>query len=112
MKLGEKQELFSQLLAQLILFAYANGYKIRMGQVERSKEEAERLAKAGKGIATSLHTQRLAADLYLFKDDKYLTKTDDYKPLGEFWESLHELCCWGGSFNDGNHFSITHGGRK
>ena len=112
MKLGEKQELFSQLLAQLILFAYANGYKIRMGQVERSKEEAARNAKKGIGIANSLHTQRLAADLYLFKDGKYLTKTEAYRPLGEFWQSLHPLCCWGGLFNDGNHFSITHGGRK
>ena len=112
MKLGEKQELFSRCLAALLNYAHANGYQVRMGQVERSKEEAQRLADAGKGIATSLHTQRLAADLYLFRDGKYLTKTADYAPLGAFWESLHPLAAWGGSFNDGNHFSIMHGGRK
>jgi hypothetical protein len=112
MKLGKKQELFSRCLARLLVYAFDNGYEVRMGQVERSKEEAQRLANEGNGIANSLHTQRLAGDLYLFKDGKYLTRTADYKPLGDYWESLHELCRWGGSFNDGNHFSVTHGGRK
>jgi hypothetical protein len=34
--------------------------------------------------------------------------------LGEFWESLHPLCCWGGHFRnrDPYHFSVTHGGVK
>jgi hypothetical protein len=112
LKLGEKQELFSYLLAQLIIFAYGKGYKIRTGEVERSKEQAERNAASGKGISNSLHLLRLAADLHLFKDGKYLTETEDHRELGEFWESLHELAVWGGRFGDGNHYGITHNGVK
>jgi hypothetical protein len=111
-KLGEKQELFSQFLAHLILFAYANGYRIRIGEVERSKEQAEKNAETGAGIANSLHTIRLAADLHLFKNGVYLTENDDHLMLGEFWESLHELCRWGGRFGDGNHYSMEHNGVK
>ena len=112
MTLGEKQELFTYLLAQLIVFAYGKGYKVRMGEVERSQEQAELNAKKGRGIANSLHTKRLAADLHLFKDGKYLTQTEDHRELGEFWESLHSLARWGGRFNDGNHYSLEHEGVK
>jgi len=54
----------------------------------------------------------LAVDLELFKDGAYLTKTEDHKALGEYWKTLHELCRWGGDFDDGNHYSLTHGGMK
>lgn len=113
MTLGRKQEIFSQNLALLIMFAYSKGYKIRMGQVLRTKAEAQRNAKSGRGIANSLHTQKLAADLNLFKDGKYLTKSSDHAELGAFWKSLHPLNRWGGDFTkpDGNHYSMTHGGR-
>jgi hypothetical protein len=89
-----------------------NGYDIRMGQVERSRAEAERLEAEGKGIADSLHCLRLAADLYAFRDGKYLTRTEDYEELGRFFETLHELASWGGHFGDGNHFSIRHANRR
>ena len=45
-----------------------------------------------------------------------------HKPFGEFWESLHPDCRWGGNWdkdnnpfefgeNDGNHYSLEHEGR-
>ena len=51
-------------------------------------------------------------DFNLFKDGKYLTATEDYTQLGEYWESLGG--CWGGRFSsaDGNHFSLEHEGCK
>jgi len=113
--LREKQAAFSVLVAKLILEADRRGYQVSLGEAYRSPEEAARLAKAGKGITQSLHTQRLAIDLNLFKDGVYLAKSDDWKPLGEWWEgqSTTEIqCCWGGRFGDGNHVSISHGGRK
>ncbi|MHC4224574.1 MAG: M15 family peptidase [Planctomycetota bacterium] len=71
------------------------------------------------GIATSLHCIRLAGDLGLFQvrpghTPLYLTQSKDYTPLGEHWEDMHPLCCWGGRFKnpDGGHFSVTHRGRK
>ena len=67
---------------------------------------------AGKGSFRSLHPDRLAVDLNLFKDGVWLTKTEDHRVLGEFWESLGADHRWGGRFGDGNHYSIEHQGRK
>lgn len=112
MTLREKQSLFAQLVAQLILEAKTRGYEVTFGEAYRSPEEAARLAAAGKGIKASLHTQKLAIDLNLFKDGTFLDTTEDHRILGEWWEAQHELCRWGGRFKDGNHYSLEHGGRK
>ena len=63
--------------------------------------------------ANSVHKQRLAIDLNLFKGGVYQTSTEAHKPLGEYWKSLHPLCRWGGDFStpDGNHYSMAHEGR-
>jgi hypothetical protein len=60
----------------------------------------------------SLHYEGLAMDIDLFRNGVYLTKTEDHQPFGEYWESLHPLCCWGGRFEDGNHYAVTYGGRQ
>ena len=112
MTLRQKQSLFAVLVAQLIQYATGMGYEVTFGETFRSPEEAARLAKLGKGIAQSQHTQRLAIDLNLFKDGVYLSSTEAHRPLGEWWERQHEFCRWGGRFKDGNHYSLTHGGRS
>jgi hypothetical protein len=111
MTLRQKQSLFTQLVARLIAHANAEGYELTFGEAMRSPEEAARLATLGKGIANSLHTSRLAIDLNLFRDGRYLSSTEAHRPLGEWWEQQHDLCRWGGRFRDGNHYSLTHGGR-
>jgi hypothetical protein len=112
--LGQKQRRFTQYVALLIQYAYARGYELSFGEAYRTPEQARLNAKAGTGIANSLHTLRLAIDLNLFKDGQYLARSEDYEPLGKFWEALAPDCCWGGRFSrpDGNHFSITHNGVK
>lgn len=100
------------LLPALITFAYQNGYELTGGQLHRSDEEAERLARLGLGIKNSVHRLKLAIDLNLFKDGKYLSSTESHRFLGEFWESLNPLCRWGGRFGDGNHYSLEHNGVK
>jgi hypothetical protein len=105
MKLGEKQRLFTKLVGELIDYAYSEGYELTFGDAYRSP-------KVEYGHPNSLHRSRLAIDLNLFKEGEYLTRTEDHAPLGRFWESLHPLCRWGGRFDDGNHYSITHGGMK
>jgi len=113
MKLGDKQRLFSMLLAELVLWAYDNGYEVTFGDFYRDPRVFGPVGvKKAYSSANSCHKSRLAADLNLFKDGKYLTSTEDHKPLGEIWESKHELCRWGGRFNDGNHYSMEHNGRK
>lgn len=114
MTLREKQSLFARLVASLIQEANRLGYDCTFGEAYRSPEEALRLASiTGKrAIKRSLHCDRLAIDLLLFKDGIYLTKTEDYTPLGRWWQQAHSLCRWGGEFSDGNHFSLTHDNRQ
>jgi hypothetical protein len=115
MTLRQKQSIFALRVARLILKANEMGYEVTFAEAYRSPEEAARQAKAKKGIAQSLHTQRLAIDLNLFKDGVYLSSSESHRPLGEWWERQSTEgadCCWGGRFHDGNHYSIAHDGRK
>lgn len=121
MTLGEKQRLFMQLLGQFLVWVHAQpDYALAGGELERSKEQALANAASGAGIATSLHLLCLAIDLKLFINGIYQTSSEPYKPLGDKWKSLHQLCRWGGDFRDkngqpkpdGDHFSLEHEGRK
>lgn len=114
MTLGQKQRIFTWCIGQLISWAYANGYELTFGDAYRDPRLAELNAKQGKGIKNSLHCERLAVDFNLFKDGKYLTDSEDYRPLGDYWKSLHTLARWGGDFSrpDGNHFSFSYAGRQ
>ncbi len=100
MMLREKQSKFTLMVSKLIQWAYDQGYELTFGDA---------YARSGH-MPNSLHYSRLAIDLNLFKDGKWLDKTEDHKPLGEYWESLGGS--WGGRFRDGNHYSLEHYGRK
>ena len=111
--LGQKQELFTLLICtKLVPYAYSKGYTIRGGEWWRSPAAAAEYARTGKGIKNSNHCRKLAWDMNLFKDGKFLTLTEDHRELGEYWKSLHPLCRWGGDFKrrDGNHYSLFHNG--
>ncbi|MEM5487057.1 M15 family metallopeptidase [Enterobacter cloacae] len=112
MKLSEKQQKFTVMIGQLIARASALGYGLTFGEAWRTPEQAQLNARSGKGIAASLHTQRLAVDFNLFINGVYQADSAAYRPLGEFWESIGGT--WGGRFSrpDGNHFSLEHGGVK
>lgn len=113
--LRQKQSIFVGIVAELIVFARSHGYELTFGETYRSPEEADRLAKLGKGVKKSLHTIRLAIDLNLFKNGIYLSSTESHRILGEWWEDQSDVeytCTWGGRFGDGNHYSITHNGIK
>lgn len=106
----EKQQLFAVMVADLINHANSLGYALTFGEAYRTPEQAALNAAKGTGIKNSLHTDRLAIDFNLFKDAKWLQQTEDFEPLGVFWESIGGT--WGGRFGDGNHFSMEHQGRK
>ena len=112
MTLGEKQRLFASLLPGLIQQALAIGYEVTLGECWRPPEMAEEYFRQGKGIRKSVHCDKLAIDLNLFKDGRYLEETVDHQALGTWWKQQHELCCWGGDWGDGNHYSLEHSGRK
>jgi hypothetical protein len=105
MTLRQKQSLFVRMLARLIIFAYDNGYELTYG-------DAYRDPRCPYGKKTSLHKKRLAVDFNLFKEGKWLQKTEDHKLLGAYWESIGGS--WGGRFKggDGNHYSLEHKGMR
>src|SRR5690606_13759772 len=76
--LGQKQRRFTLLVAKLIEYAYSQGYELSFGEAYRTPEQAKANAKSGKGIANSLHCDRLAIDLNLFKDGTYLTSSESH----------------------------------
>lgn len=114
MTLGQKQRLFVQLIGQLILWCYSQGYELTFGESVRDPRIAKLNEELGKGISNSLHLKRLAVDFNLFIEGKYQTTTEAHQPLGTYWKSLHPLCRWGGDFSrpDGNHYSMEHEGVK
>ena len=93
MTLRQRQSKFAKKVALLILFAYDQGYEITVGDA---------WAKSGHK-KDSFHYKRLAIDLNLFKNGRYLRSTKAHEPLGAFWISLGGT--WGGGWNDGNHYS-------
>jgi|SRR5882672_2392524 len=112
--LGQRQRRFLPLVAKLIDWAYAQGFELTAGELYRTPEQAALNAAKGSGIAHSLHTQRLAVDLQLFKDGIYLTDPTAYRPLGEFWKTLDPDAAYGGDFKsiDADHFSLSWNGVK
>lgn len=110
MSLRKRQSEFARKLPLLLLFAYEHGYEITLGDAWASAGHSQ----------NSCHYIRLAVDLNLFKDDKYLPRTKDHQKLGEFWESIGGS--WGGRFGesspgagdgyDGNHYSLSWRGRR
>jgi hypothetical protein len=104
MILREARCLFTFLLCDLILWGKAKGYDIAFDEVTEKITERD---PTSDHMKNSLHHSGLAADLILYKNGTYLFKTEDYRELGEHWETIHNHCKWGGRFSDGNHFSFA-----
>lgn len=122
MGLRSLQSIFALNIAKLIIWAYQNGYELTFGDAYRDPYLAkinsgkyglidkitgviEWLAR--RGSENSLHMRRLAVDINLFKDGKYLSSSDDHRPLAKYWESLHPQNRSGIRFNDGNHYEMA-----
>ena len=102
MTLREKQSKFAQMVAKLIMTARYRGYEVTLG-------DAYRDPRCPYGSEVSLHKLRLAIDLNLFKDGKYLADGSGHDELHDLWDS------WGGAKrikNDLNHYSLEHEGRR
>jgi hypothetical protein len=99
--LGQRQELFSQLIAKLIMEMYNRGFTVRCGDFWAKRRDPL------EHKANSLHYDKLAADLNLFKNGKFLDKTEDHRQFGDYWEALSPWCTWGGRWSDGNHYQVS-----
>lgn len=105
----QKQQQFMRLVPRLIDKAHALGFEVTLGDGYRDPRVHGNVGeKIGYGHAKSGHKVRLAIDLNLFKNGKFLQSTEAHRELGEWWEL--QGGSWGGRFNDGNHYAIEHRG--
>lgn len=113
MTLRQAQSLFVRLLGLLIHYVYEKGWELTLSDGHVSSKTGH--------MPNSLHYVRLAQDLNLFINGQWISdgKHSAWLEIGEFWESLHHLCSWGGRFGgdgikftgkDSNHFSLNWGG--
>lgn len=104
----KKQSVFLLNVADLIQWAFCNGYELTGGELWRPQEMQDIYLKQGKTkVKRSKHQDRLAIDLNLFIDGKYRTANEDYKELAEYWKSLHPDNIAGYDWGwDGNHFEM------
>jgi len=86
---------FMKAVPRLIDHAHQLGFQVSGGDLYRDP-------RAEYGSLSSRHKMRLAIDLNLFRDGKYLTDGNDHLPLAEFWESMGGIA--GLRFADGNHY--------
>ena len=112
-----KQFAFSRGIAKLLNFAFSHGIEVTLGEFYRPPETAALYAKQNRGLKESLHIDRLAADLMLFQDGKWLTNREPYEVLAKEWKSYSSTgieFCWGGDFENQDcvHYSIAYQGRK
>lgn len=108
--MSQLQERFAQDAARLIQKAAELGYGVTLGDAYRTPGQAQANAATGAGIANSLHCERLAIDLNLFKDGVYITTSQGHQELGAWWKTLGPDHRWGGDFHtrpDPNHYSIS-----
>jgi hypothetical protein len=117
--LRQKQSRFARSVPLLLQYMTALGYEYTLGEAWRTQAQANANAASGAGISNSLHIDRLAIDINLFKDGEFLTDGVDHARPGAFWKSLASDHAWGGDFKDArgnpkpdpNHYSLRYGGR-
>jgi hypothetical protein len=98
MTLGQTQEEFARILGKLIVWAYEQNYKIRMGDV---------FAKTGHKEGSN-HYLKLAADLYVYQPGSEEQDMEAHKRMHDCWDTL------GGApriEKDMNHYSVLYQGR-
>jgi hypothetical protein len=106
-ELVRAQQRFTWMYGQLINETYRQGYAITQGEIWRTPEQAALNASKGLGIKNSLHCDRLAADLNIWKNGALITPPQS---VVAYWETLGGA--WGGHFGDPSHFSLGYHGRK
>jgi hypothetical protein len=126
--LGQKQELFQRLRAEWVSWIFSHpGWAIRSGEgrilplgTSGVYGRKARVVATGQIVLVrdlvhkenGTHYMGIGEDQSLWVNGKQLIfgTEPEWLLAGEKWESMHELCRWGGRFQDANHISITHNG--
>ena len=112
MSLNKKQVQFTRTLARFLCWCFDNDYLVIGAEWYRTPAQARLYAEEGRGIVNSVHTKKLAVDLFRYKNGAISWDVEDYRAIGEKWKSMHPLARWGGDFKnrDAVHFSFVHNG--
>ena len=85
------------MLALTLVELKSEGYEAKICELWRTKEKQTEYVKKGLSkTMNSMHLHGLAADIALFKNGNLTEKPEDYRQMGETWESLGGR--WGGRF--------------
>ena len=109
--LGQKQRRFARNVPRLIDMAHNLGFEVTIGDVFRDPRISGHYGvKKGYSSKYSNHKLKLAIDLNLFRNGRYLSSTKSHRELGEWWMSQGEDHEWGGAYGrfDGNHYSLSY----
>lgn len=113
MSLRQKQSRFFKLTARLIDKVHELGYEATWGDAYRDhRVHGPPGVKGSYSHPSSTHKQRLAVDLNLFKDGRFITNDEGHRLLGAWWKQQDPDARWGGDFRDPNHYSFEHEGAK
>lgn len=110
MRLSEARVLFSSLLTDLEVWMKDKGYLYARGE---GADFVTAKDPTTDHLHPGLHGLALAQDYVLYlRDDEsdellYLTDSEDYRDMSEYWKSLHPFCRAGIDFGDGNHVSFS-----
>lgn len=86
---------------KLIGYATEQGFVVTGGELFRTAEQQQIYVKTGRSKTfDSDHLKRLAIDLNFFKNGELVYDREQLRPLGVFWESLHQKNRWGGNFKN------------
>ncbi len=116
MTLTERQCQFTKALGYLIAQASAQGFGIKIVELNRLLETQKLYVL--KGVSKTMdsrHLDNLAVDIILYKDGVLVPYGEAYRPLGVYWESIGGR--WGGTFGatpgkigwDPGHMEFTRG---
>lgn len=99
MGLVEAQWAFLKDVASLIAFIESEGDMASGGELERTLYQQKEYIRTGRSkTLNSLHLSKLAIDLAIFHNGKWLQDRDSLKKYGAFWEGLNPDNEWGGDW--------------
>ena len=100
MSLLKSQQLFTRLIAQFIKQLNSSGYQVTFGEAHRPQVTQDYYLKKGlTKVRHSKHQDRLAIELYVFRNGKLLQGGAQMFKIGMLWEDMHPNCIWGGDWN-------------
>ncbi len=100
MSLRKEQSLFALDIVELLSWATARGYEYTFGEAQRPIEMQRIYVEQKKSLTMkSKHLDKLAFDLFFFKDGKLLATKAEMQEIGNEWEAMSAKNSWGGNWN-------------